>query len=46
MVDGNVLMAEGEVTVVDAAEIRRRGSEVGLDLDLDDERRAAQRQKP
>lgn len=34
MVDGEVLMADGEVTVADADEIRRRGSEVGLGMDL------------
>ena len=46
MVDGEVLMADGEVRVVDAAAIRRRGREVGLGLDLEEERRAARRQKP
>jgi cytosine/adenosine deaminase-related metal-dependent hydrolase len=46
MVDGEVLMDDGEVTVVDADEIRRRGSEIGLSLDLDAEREAAQEQKP
>ena len=46
MVDGNVLMADGEITVVDAERIRRRGAEVGIGLDLDAEREAAQVQKP
>jgi hypothetical protein len=46
MVDGDVLMADGEVRVVDAAAIRRRAREVGLGLDLAEERRAAQRRKP
>jgi len=46
MVDGTVLMNDGEVTVVDAEAIRRRGREVGLGLDLDEEREAARQQKP
>ncbi|WP_380676067.1 5'-deoxyadenosine deaminase [Salinigranum sp. GCM10025319] len=46
MVDGDVLMADGEVRVVDAAAIRRRGREVGLGMDVSEERRAARRQKP
>ena len=46
MVDGNVLMADGEVTVVDAEEIRRRGAEIGVGMDLEEEREAAQAQKP
>lgn len=46
MVDGEVLMADCEVTVADADEIRRRGSEVGLGMDLTEERRAAREQKP
>ena len=46
MVDGTVLMADGEVTVVDAEEIRRQGSEIGLRMDLESERQAAQERKP
>jgi len=46
MVDGNVLMEDGEVNVVDADEIRRRASEIGLRMDLEDERKAAHGQKP
>ncbi|WP_318571146.1 5'-deoxyadenosine deaminase [Salinigranum marinum] len=46
MVDGDVLMREGEVTVVDAEEIRRRGREVALGMELDEEREAARQQKP
>jgi len=46
MVDGNVLMADSEVTVVDAEEIRRRGAEIGVGMDLEEEREAAQAQKP
>ena len=44
MVDGNVLMEDGEVTVVDADEIRRRANDV--DLDLDEAREAARQVKP
>jgi hypothetical protein len=39
-------MENGEVTVADADDIRRRASEVGLGMDLEDERRAAQAEKP
>ncbi|PSP50598.1 ethylammeline chlorohydrolase [Halobacteriales archaeon QH_1_68_42] len=46
MVDGNVLMADSEVTVVDAEEIRRRGAEIGVGMDLEEEREAAQARKP
>ena len=46
MVDGTVLMEAGTVTVVDAAEIRRRGAEIADDLDLDAARRDTRRQKP
>ena len=46
MVDGNVLMADSEVTVVDAEEIRRRGAEIGVCMDLEEEREAAQARKP
>ena len=46
MVDGEVLMEDGEVTVADADDIRRRASEVGLGMDLEEERRAAQAEKP
>ena len=46
MVDGTVLQEEGEVTAIDAEAIRRRASEIGLDMDLEEERRSAQQQKP
>jgi cytosine/adenosine deaminase-related metal-dependent hydrolase len=46
MVDGTVLMSDGEVTVVDADAIRRRGREVGLGMELDEEREAARKRKP
>jgi cytosine/adenosine deaminase-related metal-dependent hydrolase len=46
MVDGAVLMADGEVTVADADEIRQQAAAVGLDMDLDAEREAAREQKP
>ncbi|WP_254538364.1 5'-deoxyadenosine deaminase [Halomarina litorea] len=46
MVDGTVLQEDGEVTAIDAEAVRRRASEVGLDLDLEEERRSARRQKP
>jgi cytosine/adenosine deaminase-related metal-dependent hydrolase len=46
MVDGDVLMDEGTVMSVDADEIRRRGSEIGLGLDLEAERRAARSHRP
>ena len=44
MVDGNVLMDDGEVTVADADEIRRRAREI--DLDLEDAREVAREVKP
>jgi len=44
MVDGEVLMADSEVTVADAADIRRAADDV--DLDLEAAREAAQRVKP
>jgi len=44
MVDGEVLVEDGEATVVDAGEIRRRAREV--DLDLGPARERAQRVKP
>jgi cytosine/adenosine deaminase-related metal-dependent hydrolase len=44
MVDGDVLMEDGETTHVDPAEIRREANEV--DLDLKDARKTAQRVKP
>ena len=46
MVDGNILMEDGEVTVVDADEIRREASDIGLGMDLKNERKDAQKQKP
>ncbi len=46
MIDGNVLMKDGEVTVVDAAEIRQRASTIGLGMDFEAERKDAQKQKP
>jgi len=46
MVDGEVLMEDGQVTVVDADGIRRRASKAGLELDLEAERQSAQDQKP
>ena len=46
MIDGNVLMEDGEVTVVDAAEIRQRASTIGLGMDFEAERKDAQKQKP
>lgn len=44
MVDGEVLYDDGELTVADADELRRRAREV--DLDLEAHREAAQRVKP
>ncbi|SDY16042.1 5'-deoxyadenosine deaminase [Halobellus clavatus] len=46
MVDGNVLQQEGEVRVVDADRIRRRGAEIASGMDLDAEREAAASRKP
>ncbi|AUX10129.1 cytosine deaminase [Halalkaliarchaeum desulfuricum] len=44
MVDGDVLMDDGEVTAVDADEIRREAGEI--DLDLEDARESARQVKP
>ena len=44
MVDGQVLLEDGEVTVADADEIRRRANEI--DLDLDAARETARDAKP
>jgi cytosine/adenosine deaminase-related metal-dependent hydrolase len=44
MVDGQVLMRDGEVTVADADEIRERARAVGLDID--DHRESAREVKP
>jgi len=44
MVDGEVLMRDGEVTVVDAEAIRRQARE--LDLDLSEARESAREAKP
>ncbi|WP_135822119.1 5'-deoxyadenosine deaminase [Halostella litorea] len=44
MVDGNVLVDDGEVTAVDAEEIRQEAADVGLSLD--DHREAAREVKP
>ncbi|MFD1632868.1 5'-deoxyadenosine deaminase (plasmid) [Haloplanus ruber] len=46
MVDGTVLQEHGEVTAIDAEAVRRDASAVGLDMDLTEERRSAQRRKP
>ena len=46
MIDGNVLMEDGEVTVVDANEIRQQASTIGLGMDFETERKDAQKQKP
>jgi cytosine/adenosine deaminase-related metal-dependent hydrolase len=46
MVDGNVLQQEGEVRIVDADRIRRRGAEIASGMDLDAEREAAASRKP
>ena len=46
MVDGTVLQENGEVTAIDAEAVRREASEVGLGMDLTEERRSAQRHKP
>lgn len=44
MVDGNVLMREGELTTADAEKIRNQAN--AIDLDLEDAREAAQKLKP
>ena len=46
MVDGEVLMEDGTVTVADADAIRARASEVAQSLDLSEARADAQEQKP
>jgi guanine deaminase len=46
MVDGEVLMEDGTVTVADADAIRERASEVAQSLDLSEARADAQEQKP
>jgi cytosine/adenosine deaminase-related metal-dependent hydrolase len=46
MVDGTVLQERGEVTAIDAEAVRRDASEIGLEMDLTEERRAAQQRKP
>jgi Cytosine deaminase and related metal-dependent hydrolases len=46
MVDGQVLMEEGNVTIVDAESIRREATEVVNSLDLSMARERAQEQKP
>ena len=46
MVDGRVLMEDGEVTVVDADAIRREARDLARSLDYKEERRSAQEQKP
>jgi cytosine/adenosine deaminase-related metal-dependent hydrolase len=46
MVDGEVLMEDGKVTTIDADAVRDRASTMGLEMDLEDERKSAQEQKP
>ncbi|KYH24736.1 5-methylthioadenosine/S-adenosylhomocysteine deaminase [Halalkalicoccus paucihalophilus] len=46
MVDGTVLQEKGKMTAIDAEAVRQRASEIGLDMDLEEERRSAQQQKP
>ncbi|MFB6189693.1 MAG: 5'-deoxyadenosine deaminase [Halapricum sp.] len=46
MVDGEVLMRDGEVTVVDAGEIRQRAQEIADSLDLEAARESARDVKP
>jgi len=46
MVDGNVLMEQGEVTTIDADAVRSQASTMGLEMDLEDARKSAQEQKP
>lgn len=46
MVDGNVLMEDGEVTVADAAEIRAEANAVATDFDLERHRKAAGKTTP
>ena len=46
MVDGDVLMEDGTVTVTDADEIRRTAREIAESLDMSDARANAQDHKP
>ncbi len=46
MVDGEILMEDGTVTVADADEIRQEATAVAESLDISDERASAQEQKP
>jgi len=46
MVDGEVLMEDGTVTVADAEEIRQAATAVAESLDISDARASAQNQKP
>lgn len=46
MVDGTVLMADGEVTTVDAPSIRQQAKQAVAELDLNDARQRAQAVKP
>jgi len=46
MVDGTVLQEDGEVTAIDADAVRREASEIGLRMDLTEERQSARQQKP
>lgn len=46
MVDGTVLQDDGEVTAIDAESVRREASETGLDMDLEEARESARKQKP
>jgi len=46
MVDGEVLMEDGKVTTIDADAVRDRASTMGLEMDLEAERKSAREQKP
>ncbi|OYR39120.1 MULTISPECIES: 5'-deoxyadenosine deaminase [unclassified Halorubrum] len=46
MVDGTVLQDDGVVTAIDAESVRREASEIGLDMDLEEARESARKQKP
>ncbi|MXR51939.1 5'-deoxyadenosine deaminase [Halovenus sp. WSH3] len=46
MVDGNVLVEDGEVTVADAESIRSQAREIAASLDLDEARKNARELKP
>lgn len=46
MVDGTVLQERGKVTGIDAEAVRQEASEISLEMDLEEERRDAQRRKP